>query len=110
MSTVTVLTIGGFSQSIDRVAIECPFCHSKMAPDYLFLDNGSLFAKCSNSECGRHMVLTQGSFGDFKIISPNALPEKRFLARLFVKYLRISKRYTIKLFMLNSCHSIRFVE
>ena len=82
MSKVQVITVGGFSQNINRVAIECPFCHSKMAPDYLFLDGGFLFAKCSNSECGRHMVLTQDSYGDFKIISPNALPEKNVFSKI----------------------------
>ena len=77
MSIVNVLIGSGKYSKVERVAIECPFCHSKMTPDYLFLHETRLFAVCSNSSCGRHMILYQGYRTGFDKVDSNALPLMR---------------------------------
>ena len=74
MSTFHVLVGNGRTTAIEQVAIECPFCHSKMIPDYLFLHKDRLFAACSNSSCGKHMVLSSNMFSEFIFVDPNSRP------------------------------------
>lgn len=63
---------------INEVAIECPFCHSKVIPNYLFLHDDHVFAFCPNSDCNKHFVLGYSSQG-FTRIQPNSVPvQKRF--------------------------------
>lgn len=77
MSVVKVRTNQGVSVDIERVAIECPYCHSLINPDYLFLDKDCLFALCSNSKCGNHMMLIRDIRGHYSKVCPNALPGVR---------------------------------
>lgn len=77
MSVVKVRTNQGVSVDIERVAIECPYCHSLINPDYLFLDVDCLFALCSNSKCGNHMMLIRDIRGYYSKVCPNALPGVR---------------------------------
>lgn len=77
MSSVTVRTNGSQNISIERVSIECPFCHSIVTPDYLFFHKDSLFALCTNTTCGKHIVLNKDNSGYFNKVSPNALPKEK---------------------------------
>ena len=77
MSTVDVIVGFGAKHNVERVAITCPFCHSKMTPDYLFLHDNHMFAQCSNSDCGRHIVLSPGYRSGFSVVESNALPRAR---------------------------------
>lgn len=73
MSVVDVLTGSGGRIKVERVAIECPFCHSKMTPDYLYLHKDRMFSACSNADCERHMILSM-DYSKFRVVEPNSLP------------------------------------
>ena len=92
MSLTNVLVGYGSHQQINRVALECPFCHSKVTPDYLFLHSDRLFAVCTNSNCGRHMILSRNSFGEFKIVDHNAVPCTRSFSNTVIKISPIFER------------------
>ena len=66
-----------YIRSVDRCAIKCPFCGAKMNPDYLFLHGEHIFALCSNSGCGKYMILSKDFTGSFSCVEPNSLPEKK---------------------------------
>ena len=82
MSASSVLIGYGQYSDIDRVSIECPFCHSRITPDYLFYHQGSLFALCSNSNCGKHLILTRDFRGQYTIVAPNSLPSIKFFSEI----------------------------
>lgn len=77
MSQVSVRTIGGSTQVVTQFALECPFCHSKVTPTYLFLDEGKIYASCPNAMCKKHFVLSQDSGNRFVIVEPNASPKNK---------------------------------
>ena len=77
MSAVLVPTKGGGRETLECYAIECPFCHSKMTPEFLFLDSRNMFAVCSNSDCKRHFVLCKDDYGCYKRVLPNSMPETK---------------------------------
>ena len=74
MSIVRVLCNQSQFMEIERYSIECPFCHSKMTPNYLFIHDYQIFAECSNSECGRHMILGQDYEAKYTEVLPNSIP------------------------------------
>ena len=80
MAKVIVVTGYGSQVSRECFSIECPFCHSKMTPVYLFEHGDYLFAMCSNSDCCEHMVLTQNPPGQYKRVRPNTLPKKKIFS------------------------------
>ena len=77
MSLVRVLTGYGEYYNIQRVSIECPYCHSKITPDYLFCHEGCVFALCTNSNCGKHLILTHDSLGQYTVVPQNSLPKSK---------------------------------
>lgn len=81
MAKVQVLDVTGGLHVVDLYAIECPFCHSLMTPQYLCIHGNSLFAMCSNEACGEHMVLTD-LFGRYTHIRPNARPKTRSFSQI----------------------------
>lgn len=82
MASVRVLDDTGVVHSVETYSIECPFCHSLMTPQYLCVHDYSMFAMCSNGECGEHMVLTYDNSGRFTRILPNARPKTRSFSRI----------------------------
>lgn len=80
MSVAQVLNGYTSRASIDEIAIECPFCHSKVIPNYLFLHDDQVFASCPNSNCNKHFVLGYSSFSQgFTTVQPNSVPiQKQF--------------------------------
>lgn len=77
MSKVRVLYSQSQFMEIERYSIECPFCHSKMTPSYLFIHDHQIFAECSNSGCRRHMILRQDAFSRYTVVMPNSTPVNR---------------------------------
>lgn len=82
MSQVSVITPCGLSQKVTQYAIECPFCHSKVNPNYLCLDERSIYASCPNSMCKKHFVLSQDRDGRFVIVEPNACPKNKVFSEI----------------------------
>ena len=80
MSVVQVLNGYTSKSSISEIAIECPFCHSKVIPNYLFLHDDHVFAFCPNSDCNKHFVLGYNYASQrFTIVLPNSVPlQKQF--------------------------------
>lgn len=78
MSVAQVLNGYTSRAGINEVAIECPFCHSKVIPNYLFLHDDYVFACCPNSDCNKHFVLgyNYASQG-FTIVQPNSVPAQK---------------------------------
>ena len=79
--------INGYTSraSINEVAIECPFCHSKVIPNYLFLHEDQVFASCPNSECNRHFVLEYSAYNQgFTIVSPNSIPSQKQFSKTII--------------------------
>lgn len=77
MSQVSVITSGGISQMVTQYAIECPFCHSKVTPNYLCIDGYNIYASCPNAMCKKYFILSQDSGNRFVIVEPNACPKKK---------------------------------
>ena len=78
MSQVSVRTTGGINQTVTQYAIECPFCHSKITPNYLCVDEGYyIYASCPNTMCKKHFVLSPNSDKRFVIVEPNASPTNK---------------------------------
>lgn len=77
MSTINVEIGRGNSRSIDIHAIECPFCHARITPNYLFLHDGNLFAYCPNSDCNKHFVLQEYYAGLYTMVRPNSGPARK---------------------------------
>lgn len=77
MSSTPVLIDFGKHANFERVSIECPFCHSRITPDYLFYHRDTLFALCSNSNCGKHLMLQRDSWGKYTVVAPNSLPKSK---------------------------------
>lgn len=76
MASVNVLCGQDSYRRLDMVAIECPFCHAYVTPNYLFLHNDSvMFAQCTNTKCNRHFVL--GYHDGFDYVLPNSEPAKK---------------------------------
>lgn len=82
MSNVSVRTIGGLTTTITQFTIECPFCHSMVTPNYLYLDEERLFASCPNDNCKNHFVLSIDTWNRFVIVEPNATPESRTFSEI----------------------------
>lgn len=74
MSEVSVRIPNGSTTTVRQYAIECPFCHSNIVPQYLCLDNDKLFSCCPNEGCKQHFVLSLGSDAQFTNVDPNATP------------------------------------
>ena len=77
MSRVRVLNASGTFSDVECYAIECPFCHSKMTPLYLYKNKNNIFAECSNSGCGRDMVLGLDGMAKYTVVMPNSTPSNR---------------------------------
>ena len=84
MSGNSVRLPNGSTITIVQYNIECPFCHSNIIPNYLFLDDYKLFASCPNETCKKHFVLTQDREGKYVKVSPNAIPRVRIFSEIIV--------------------------
>ena len=79
--------IDGFNSrsGINEVAIECPFCHSKVIPNYLFLHEDHVFAFCPNSDCNMHFILDYSySSQGFTIVQPNSVPVQKLFSETII--------------------------
>ena len=78
MSQVSVRTTGNSTKAVTQYAIECPFCHSKITPNYLCIDKDYyIYASCPNTMCKKHFVLSPDSDKRFMIVEPNASPRNK---------------------------------
>ena len=77
MSRIRVISSDGTFSDIECYAIECPFCHAQMTPRYLYRHHSNLFAECSNSGCGRNMILGMNQNAHYTVVLPNSMPAKR---------------------------------
>lgn len=77
MSTSNVEIGYGNTRSISIHAIDCPFCHARITPNYLFLHDGNLFAYCPNTDCNKHFILQEYYAGIYTIVSPNYIPARK---------------------------------
>ena len=77
MSQVSVRTSGGTMTNVTQYPIECPFCHTNIVPNYLYLDKSNLFACCPSNTCNRHFVIVQNIDGRFVNILPNSIPSSK---------------------------------
>lgn len=81
--SVTKVTTGFNSyKDVSQVAINCPFCNSYITPDYLFFHEGSVFARCTNSYCGKHFILGYGFDGNFTSVQQNASTDSRSFSKI----------------------------
>lgn len=83
MSNVQVSCKGHFVL-IEQHTIECPFCHSNIIPNYLYWNEGNLFAGCPNETCGRHFVLCQDKEYKYVKVEPNAIPTTRKYSEIII--------------------------
>lgn len=74
MSTKTVLRSDGTRREVAVIGIECPFCHSKIVPNYFYINGDCMFASCPNSACNHHFVLSMNDKGFYSRVLPNAVP------------------------------------
>ena len=82
MSQVSVSSKDRSSSILTQYPIECPFCHSKILPNYLYLDDFVLFASCPNSTCEKHFVLNRDRNGNYILVQPNAVPKVRTFSEI----------------------------
>lgn len=73
MSTVNVRTQGSGIE-VTQYTIECPFCHTNIIPNYLFLHQKEIYACCPNEECKKHFILGIDNTNKYVKVEPNALP------------------------------------
>lgn len=77
MSAITVPIIGGGSHRVDPQTIECPFCHTRIIPEYYVYHDYVVLAKCPNTDCSKHFVLSEAPPNTFTTIQQNAAPANR---------------------------------
>lgn len=77
MSQVTVRYANGNTISVAQHNIECPFCKTRIIPNYLCIDHDTLYASCPNESCRKHFVLSLGSNNLFTVIEPNTSPQNK---------------------------------
>lgn len=82
MSVVSIRTKGGNTTTISQFTIKCPFCHSMITPNYLYLDEQRLFASCPNENCKNHFVISMDTQNRFVIVEPNATPVTRTFSEI----------------------------
>lgn len=74
MSQVSVRTSSGTNTNVTQYTIVCPFCHTNIVPNYLYIDNFNLFACCPNNTCNSHFVLVRNNDGKYVKVLPNSIP------------------------------------
>lgn len=84
MSQTTAITAKGSYVSVEQYSIECPFCHSKIIPNYICSDSLYMFCSCPNSGCGAHFVLLRNSEGKYVNVLPNAIPCKKSFSDIII--------------------------
>ena len=77
MSQVNVIHPNGKLASVAQYDVECPFCKTRIIPNYLCVDHDTLYASCPNEFCGKHFVLSKGSNYGFTVIEPNTSPQNK---------------------------------
>lgn len=84
MSTFNVEIGKGATRGINIVAMDCPFCHARITPKYLFLHDDNLFAYCPNSECNKHFVLRvyYTGTGSYISVCPNSRPTQKQFSKI----------------------------
>ena len=73
------------TKSVEIHAIECPFCHATVTPEYLFLHDNRIFAFCPNTKCNMHFILCADYYGNYTIIQPNYAPNQRLFSEIIMK-------------------------
>ncbi len=82
MSTVNVRNQGGTSVSVSQNPIECPFCHTKIIPNYLFIHENKIFSSCPNETCKRYFILGLNRENKYVRIEPNAEPDSKMFSEI----------------------------
>lgn len=80
MSRIPVRRSDGVTENIFQYSIECPFCHSKIIPNYICLDSIYMFCGCPNSGCRSHFVISKNRDGEYVNVLPNAVPGKKIFS------------------------------
>lgn len=79
MSDISVRLPNGATTAVAQYNIECPFCKTRILPNYLCVDHDTLYASCPNESCRKHFILSKGGGKGYTIVEPNAgLNNKEF--------------------------------
>ena len=80
--SVKVLCGSSSYKDVAPVAIECPFCHAYVTPNYIYNYGNYVLAECSNTKCRRIYVLayTDG----FNRVLPNSEPAKKTFSSIIL--------------------------
>ena len=81
---MSVKVLCGYSsyENVDPVAIECPFCHAYVTPNYIYNYNDYVLAECSNARCRRLYVLAYAN--GFNRVLPNSEPAKKSFSSIIL--------------------------
>lgn len=82
MSQVYVRYPNGNSASIAQYHIECPFCKTRIIPNYLCLDHDTLYASCPNESCRKHFILSLSLNNGYTVIEPNISPQNKAFSEI----------------------------
>ena len=77
MSQINVRYPNGNTVSVAQLNIECPFCKNRVIPNYLCIDNDTLYASCPNELCRKHFILSMDCNNGFTIVEPNTSPKNK---------------------------------
>ena len=83
MACVKVFSNGHYVD-IFQYSIECPFCHSSVTPNYLYLKDYNLFACCPNETCKKYFILSPNKEGQYVEVLPNAIPTTRKYSEIII--------------------------
>lgn len=91
MSQVSVRTTGNLTQAVTQYAIECPFCHTNVIPNYLFFHENRLFSACPNEACKHHFILAKNNENRFPSVEANAIPKSKIFSEIITS---VSNQFT----------------
>ncbi len=72
MSIKNVRTLGASAVGVNQLDLECPFCHTRILPDFLFYHEGKVFSQCANSACNKHFIIDNNNYS----VELNATPKR----------------------------------
>lgn len=84
MSHVSVRYPNGNSVSVAQHNVECPFCKTRIIPNYLCIDYDTLYASCPNDSCRKHFILSLGLNDLFTVIEPNTSPQTKVFSEIII--------------------------
>lgn len=82
MSHVYVIYPNGSNTTVAQHHIECPFCKTRIIPNYLCLDHDTLYASCPNESCRKHFILSLSQNNEYTILEPNTSPQNKVFSKI----------------------------